>query len=133
MVSALLDTTVVIDILRGYVPAITWMQAQGEITLGVSSIVGMEIIAGAPDKSAQQKALKLLQQFELIYLTQADQAWAISQQPIYKLSHGTGINDCLIAFISHRLRLPLYTSNLKHLAPLMRWLNSPIDRLLLVG
>jgi predicted nucleic acid-binding protein len=37
----------------------------------------------------------------------------------YELSHGVGMMDCLIASVSYRLQLPLYTHNLKHFAPLL--------------
>jgi predicted nucleic acid-binding protein len=37
----------------------------------------------------------------------------------YRLSHGVGINDCLIASVAHRLQLPLYTHNLKDMRVLL--------------
>ena len=61
-----------------------------------------------------------MEQFEMIYLTQADLDWAMQTQMRYELSHGVGMMDCLIASVSHRLQFPLYTHNLKHFAPLLR-------------
>jgi predicted nucleic acid-binding protein len=45
--------------------------------------------------------------------------WAMDQQEKFALSHNVGMNDCLIASISYRLQLPLYTTNLKHFIPLL--------------
>ena len=58
-------------------------------------------------------------QFEMHYLTQTDLDWSMQAQMRYELSHGVGAMDCLIASVSHRLQLPLYTHNLKHFAPLL--------------
>ncbi len=33
---------------------------------------------------------------------------------IYKLSQNVGQSDCLVASVSHRLQVPLYTHNLRH-------------------
>lgn len=48
-----------------------------------------------------------------------DHEWAIKQMLRYHLSHNVGAFDCLIAAPAYRLRLPLYTHNLKHFAPLL--------------
>lgn len=37
----------------------------------------------------------------------------------YRLSHGVGMMDCLIASTSARLQIPLFTRNLKHLTLLI--------------
>ena len=60
-----------------------------------------------------------MSQFDMLYLTEADFDWAMAAQMRYELSHGVGMMDCLIASVSHRLQIPLYTHNLKHFAPLL--------------
>ncbi|MBC8163275.1 MAG: hypothetical protein H7Z42_18860 [Roseiflexaceae bacterium] len=55
----------------------------------------------------------------MVYLTQADQDWAMQQLELLRLSHGVSINDTLIASVSHRLQVPLYTHNLKHMRVLL--------------
>ena len=119
MANFFLDTAVIVDLLRSYPPAVQWKNAQGQAIFGISPTVWMEIVDGALTKIAQQRAIKLLQQFEMVYFTQADLDWAMRQQLAYRLSHNAGINDCLIAAVPHRLQLPLYTHNLKHFAPLL--------------
>lgn len=117
MANGLIDSTVLIDILRGYPPAAAWLQSQ--TALGITPIVWMELIIGAPNKPKQYDALRLLRQFEMIDLVQADMTWAMQQLFTYRLSHNVGILDCLVASVSYRLTLPLYTHNLKHMLPLL--------------
>jgi predicted nucleic acid-binding protein len=79
----------------------------------------MEVIGGGQNKVERLRAARLLKQFDFVYLTQADMDWAMSVQLRFELSHGTGMMDCLIASVSYRLQLPLYTHNLKHFSPLL--------------
>ena len=119
MVDALLDTTVLVDMLRNHPPAIAWKNAQGQSAYGITPIVWMELIIGAQNKAVQRRAVEFLTQFGMIYLTQADMDWAMQQLMAYHLSDNVGMMDCLIAAPSYRLQLPLYTHNLKHFAPLL--------------
>lgn len=61
----------------------------------------------------------------MLYLTQGDLDWAMQAQMQYELSHGVGMMDCLIASVSYRLQIALYTHNLKHFAPLLGSLAQP--------
>ncbi len=61
----------------------------------------------------------LLSQFDFLYLTSADQQWAMQQIERFQFSHHIGKDDCLIASAAHRLQLPLYTHNLKDMTPLI--------------
>ena len=117
MVDGLLDTSIVVDLLRQHSAADRWLQQQGQ--LGITSIVWMEIIEGAKTSSKQEEALKLLRRFEPVELTTTDLLWAIEQLVRFRLSHNVDSFDCLIASASYRLQLPLYTSNVKHFTPLI--------------
>lgn len=55
----------------------------------------------------------------MVNIVQSDTEWAMRQFQPYRLSHRGGILDCLIAALCPRLKLPLYTRNLKHFAPLL--------------
>ncbi|MCA9909959.1 MAG: PIN domain-containing protein [Anaerolineae bacterium] len=118
MVTGILDTTILVDLLRSYAPAIVWYGSQGSATLGINPIVWMEVIGGGPTKAKRLEAGKLLKRFEMVYLTQADLEWAMAAQMRYELSHGVSMNDCLIAATS-RAGIPLYTRNLKHFTPIL--------------
>lgn len=115
--TGLLDTAVLVDLLRSHPPAGAWLA--GQSALGVSPVVWLEVIEGASDSRAQKRAVKLLRHFDLVDILPADFDWAIRQALRLRLSHNVGMMDCLIASIAHRLGLPLYSRNLKHFAPLL--------------
>lgn len=117
MVSGLLDTAIVVDLLRGYTPARQWLSTQSD--LAVPALVWIEILQGAANKIALQRASQLLKQFERVNLTDADIEWSVQQLTRYHLSHNIGGIDCLIAAPAHRLSVTLYTANLKHFTPLI--------------
>jgi predicted nucleic acid-binding protein len=113
------DTAVIVDFLRNYPAALQWKHSQGQAIMGLSPFVWMEVIRGALNKQGQERAVKMLSQFELIEVTQSDIEWAMRHQLTYHLSHNVGMNDCLIAAPAFRLQLPLYTQNVKHFMPLL--------------
>lgn len=117
MVNSLVDTSIVVDLLRGYAPAHNWFLAQQD--LAVTRAVWLEIMEGVPNRSSQRQALRLLRRFDLVELTTADIVWATEKLITYNLSHNVDSFDCLIAAVNHRLKLPLHTRNLKHFTPLI--------------
>ncbi len=117
MVTSLLDTAILVDLIRKYPPAVAWIAAQSDV--GVSSAVWLELLQGAQDKADQQKALRLLSSFEQVAILQTDCDWAIANLVKYSLGYNVGALDCLIASANHRLQVPLYTRNLRHLTPLL--------------
>ena len=116
MVNIFIDTNIAVDLLRSYQPAVQWLETLGRIEVGICSIVYMEIVQGAPDKTKLRVATKFLSQFEIITLTDADQQWAMRQLTKFNLSHNVDLTDALIAAPAQRLNLPLYTRT-KHFLP----------------
>jgi predicted nucleic acid-binding protein len=116
-VNGILDTAVVVDILRSFPPALHWLETQER--LGVAPIVWLEILEGAADSTAQKRAVQLLRRFERVDLLPEDFDWAIERALRFKLSHNVDMIDCLIASTAGRLGLPLLTRNLKHFVPLI--------------
>ncbi|MBX3085454.1 MAG: hypothetical protein KF716_27715 [Anaerolineae bacterium] len=117
MIDAVLDTTVVLHLFRKYQPAINWFNNQQRY--GVTSTTWLEVMEGASSKAHQTDCKSLLNQFELIYLTSADQEWAMEQLAQFQFSHHIGKDDCQIASVAYRLQLPLYTHNLKDMMPML--------------
>lgn len=117
MVTGLLDSNIVVDLLREREVARAWVAEQGR--LGITRAVWLEVIEGARDSVGLRRALALLNEFELVEFTVSDFDWATQQIIRYRLSHNVDAFDCLIAAPSYRLQLPLYTRNVKHFVPLL--------------
>ncbi len=111
MTAGIVDSTVIIHIFRRNSAAMMWVNTL-KARLAVTTVSWLEVMYGAPGKAGQAKCKAILSQFDLIYLTPPDQEWAMQQMERYRLSHGVGINDCLIASAAHRLQVPLYTHNI---------------------
>lgn len=118
MTTGIVDTTVIIHYYRNYAPARAWVHAQTS-PLSVTSVTWLEVMAGANSKATQAASKQILSRFNLIYLTVDDQQWAMQQLETFQFSHHIGMNDCLIAAVSRRLNLPLYTHNLKDMQPMI--------------
>jgi len=117
MVDGLLDTAIVVDLLRGYPPAETWLATVGG--MGIPPMVWMEVIQGAENKREQDTAVNLLSVFERVDLTSVDFDWAIERALQFRLSHNIDMMDCLIAAPGHRLGITLFTMNVKHFEPML--------------
>jgi len=118
VVAGLLDTAVVVDLLRSFEPASRWLADQRD-ELGLSPVVWLEVLEGPENLRAQASAIELLRHFERVRVEPQDFDWAIEHQIDHRLRHGVDMMDCLIAATSHRLGVPLFTRNLKHFKPLL--------------
>jgi predicted nucleic acid-binding protein len=114
-VDGLLDTNIFVDILRGYASAINWMQSNPGLVFAIPSFVRMELVLGSQNKIEQEKALKLLNPYPVIFPTEIDAQWAMQQFEIHHLKSQVEIIDCFIAAMAVRLKLPIYTRNVKDL------------------
>ena len=74
---------------------------------------------GVTNKRSQIETRDLLNRFETLYVTQADQERAMQQVQHFQFSHHIGMNDCLIAAVAYRMQVPLYTHNLKDRIPML--------------
>jgi predicted nucleic acid-binding protein len=114
MVVGIVDSTVVIHYFRKTPGAREWIDSRSD-QLSVTPITWLEVMHGAPGKAGQVTSKAILGRFEMEYLTRSDLDWAMAQMERLRLSHGVGINDCLIASVCFRLQVPLYTHNVKHM------------------
>lgn len=114
----ILDTTVILHYFRKSASAQAWVDAQSA-RMAVTTITWLEVMEGASSKASQRESKRILDKFELFYLTATDQHWAMQQLERFQFSHHIGMDDCLIASVAHRLQIPLYTHNLKDMTPLI--------------
>src|SRR5258708_33512977 len=98
MTVGIVDTTVIVHIYRKSSSAKAWFSAQ-EGKLSITPITWLEMIEGARGKVGRDACKTLLNEFEMVYITPADQDWAMDQMLTYRLSRGIWMNDCLIASV----------------------------------
>jgi len=111
----LLDSDVLIDLLRNYPPAAEWFDTLHEDEeLMVSGYVVMELIQGCRNKSEQERAQRELATYGVVWLSPTDCDKALEVFATYRLSHNAGLLDVLIGQTSISLGVPLHTFNQRH-------------------
>lgn len=63
----MLDTDVMIDLLRGFPPAVTWLSALGAIDLVVPGYVVMELLQGCRNRSEQDQIVQTLLAYQITW------------------------------------------------------------------
>lgn len=116
MSDKLLDTTVLIDLVRGSEAAADFIDAarQQEVRLCVSVISAMEMIAGCRNQNEVHQMGKLFADFTLLHLTPDVSAQAYDLMSQYSKSHGLTIPDALIAATALTEGLDLVSDNERH-------------------
>lgn len=109
----LVDTDILIDVLRGHPPALEWFSELEEVP-AVPGFVVMELIQDAPDKARVEKALRLVEPMPIVWPAPIDCHWALMVYKDFHLSHGLGLLDSLIAACAIGHQATLLTFNAKH-------------------
>jgi hypothetical protein len=110
----LLDTDVMVDIMRRYAPATVWLGSLNSATVGIPGLVAMELLQGCRNHTEQQRVESVLRPYKLYWPTSADCARAYTDYVAYHLSHGLSILDALIAETAVGIGVELATFNDKH-------------------
>jgi len=113
----LLDSDVLIDILRGHPPAVQWFAGLRELP-SVPGLVVMELIQDADNKERIHKALKLVEPLPVVWPTPAHCDRALEDFREFHLSHRLGLLDALIASCAIGHSATLLTFNAKHFSVL---------------
>lgn len=79
----------------------------------LTAITKMELISGATNKSDFNKINKYIQRFNIALINKDITLKAFELLEKYKLSHGLGIPDCIIASTAIVSQLELFTYNVK--------------------
>ncbi|MBF2067002.1 MAG: PIN domain-containing protein [Calothrix sp. C42_A2020_038] len=109
----IVDTDVMIDIQRGYGPALAWFASLPELP-SIPGFVVMELIQDAQNKQQVRKVLQLVAPLPIVWPTETDCARALSDFTAYHLSHKVGLIDALIAACALGRNATLCTFNVKH-------------------
>ena len=109
-----LDTDVMIDLLRRYQPALDWLDSSGEEEMVLPGFVIMELLQGCRNRGEQQSVERALQPYHIAWPTADTCNGALAIFTRYYLSHGLGIIDALIGQMAVALNAPLGTFNQRH-------------------
>lgn len=111
----LLDSDVLIDLLRKHPPAVAWFGTLPEDEeLAVSGYVVMELIQGCRNKVEQDRVQRELATYGVVWLSEAECDRALDVFTRFRLSHNAGLLDVLIGQTAVALGEPLYTFNQRH-------------------
>lgn len=108
-----LDTDILIDLSRGFSPALAWFASLNDPSL-VPGYVVFELLAGCDDALAVRRLQRWLRPFRVYWPTTIDCDRALASFARLSLSHGLGIIDALIAECAIGLGVPLCTFNVRH-------------------
>lgn len=110
----LVDTDVMVDIMRRHPPSVAWLATLGSEVIGIPGLVAMELLQGCRTRQEQAQLEGFLRGFDRHWPNRVDCTRAFDDFATYHLSHGLGILDCLIAETAVGLDTELATFNTKH-------------------
>jgi predicted nucleic acid-binding protein len=114
MARYLIDSSILIDMLRDYAPAKRWLDSLDSANWAISIVTTAELLAGCRNKREQSAVVSELAQYRALWLTQSSQRQAIDWLVQHRLASGIGFLDCLIAATAAENSLVLATVNDKH-------------------
>lgn len=121
--SVVLDTTVLIDILRGHGKAVEYVLGLEEVAV-CSEVTRVEVLRGLRSEE-RRVAERLFHQLRWVSVDEAIARAAGDTGRRLRRSHsGIGIADLIIAATAESLGLPLATTNIRHF-PMFKGLRAP--------
>lgn len=117
MTDILLDTDILIDLLRGYAPARVYFKQieAGVIRAAVSAITVAELASGKMSGQNEEARVRNLLGLLKILDLDFDTAWRAGE---IRRRHQSPFADAAIAATAIQQNLPLGTKNLKHFQPI---------------
>lgn len=113
----ILDTDVMIDLLRLQPVATAWLQSLPDFP-AVSCFTALELLGGSRDKQEYRTVEKFLLKFTILYPSTTDLEKSLYRYTPFCLSHGIGRLDLLIACVATGHNYTLATLNIKHFSHL---------------
>lgn len=110
----LVDTDLLVDVLRRYPPVLAWLDTLGDEELSVPGFVAMELIQGCSNKMEQKRVERMLAKYSIRWPGQDTYRVAFQVFAKHHLSHRLGILDTVIGHLAVSIGVPLCTFNRKH-------------------
>ena len=110
----LIETTILVDVLRGKPKAITRvnnLQTEGR---WVSVVTFFELLTGCRNRREQSAVTQEMEGYRILFLTEDVSRGALAWFERFHLSHGVGFLDSLIGATALQRDLPIATLNVKH-------------------
>src|SRR5947208_936239 len=95
--TVLVDTDVLIDILRGTSAAQAWLTTIPATTFHIPGVVAMELVMGCRNQGELQRIQQFLRAFHVVWPDAAESLHAYDLLVTHRLTTGLSIPDCLIA------------------------------------
>ncbi|GIV07721.1 MAG: hypothetical protein KatS3mg017_0923 [Fimbriimonadales bacterium] len=108
-----LDTDVMVDLQRGFPPALDWFGQLPEAP-AITVITVLELLQGCRNQREQAAIEQLIQRMPVLYLDEPACIRAVDYFRAFHLSHGPGMLDALIGAIVSTRGLTLCSFNEKH-------------------
>ena len=116
--ACIIDTSILIDFLRGNEIAKNWINGFPTGELAISVVTAAELIAGCRNGREQKQVEKEIALYPIVYISGAVSATALEWYRQFHLSHNAGFLDCLIGASAYHNGLAVFTLNDKHFSPL---------------
>jgi predicted nucleic acid-binding protein len=118
MSDPIIDSAVLIDYLRGHAAAVAYITTAVTAPLATHVVVVAELLEGARDLKELAALRTFLSSFDVLAPTEVDARLSVDLLAGFRLSHGVGWPDCLIAATALRLGRAVMTTNVKHFSPI---------------
>lgn len=115
----LLDTDVCIDVLRGYPPAVSWLDSLPDVP-SLPGFVVLELIEGCRNRAEARQLRRILRPFPIVWPRQSDLERTVATYTEGHLAAGLGLLDAVIGECAVGLNGVLATFNLRHYAAVPR-------------
>jgi predicted nucleic acid-binding protein len=110
----LIETTILVDLLRGKNDAIAWVNSVVPEGRWVSVVTYFELLAGCRNRGEARTVDKEMRGYRILHVTETASHSALEWFQRLHLSHGVGFLDSLIAGTALTSDLILATLNTKH-------------------
>ena len=108
----ILDTDILIDIIRGFKPALAWLKEINQEDLIIPGLVFMGLIQGCRNLQEQKRIEKSFGHYQIIWPSENACQKALKLFSDSYIKSGIGIMDSLIAQTKVERESPLYTFNI---------------------
>jgi len=110
----LLDTDVMVDVLRGYEPAVEWLGSLTDEAPALPGFVVLELMDGCRSKMEMKRLLKRVAPFRIYWPRDTDCNQALIEFAKGRLTNALSVLDVLIAECALGLNATLCTFNTRH-------------------